>query len=144
MNSAKDLLHQILHSDLSTNERAQLRCRLAKQLEEVGKYEDARDAMGDLWAGAAGSAPNLEGLTEHTKGEVLFRRGSLTGWLGTIQQINDAQETAKNLLSESIAVFQSLQDSKKVAEAQTEMAVCYKREGAIEAGQGRRVAVEIP
>jgi tetratricopeptide (TPR) repeat protein len=132
MNSTKDLLHQILHSDLSTNERAQLRCRLAKQLEEVGKYEDARDAMGDLWAGAAGSDPNLEDLAEHTKGEVLLRRGSLTGWLGTIQQIDGAQETAKNLLSQSIAVFQSLQDSKKVAEAQTEMAVCYKREGAID------------
>ncbi len=131
MNSAEDLYNQILHSDLSTDERAQLRCRLAKQLEEVGKYEPAGEAMGELWSGI-GSPPILEGLTERTKGEVLLRIGSLTGWLGTIRQIEGAQEIAKNLLSESIAIFESLQDAKRVAEAQTEIAVCYKREGALD------------
>ena len=131
MNSTKDLLNQILRSDLSTEERAQLRCRLAKQLEEVGKYEAARDALSELWSGI-GAPPNLEELTEQTKGEVLLRIGSLTGWLGSTKQIEGAQEIAKNLITQSIAVFQSLQDVKKVAEAQTEMAVCYKREGAID------------
>jgi CheY-like chemotaxis protein/tetratricopeptide (TPR) repeat protein len=100
---------------------------LAKQLEEVGKYEAARDAMGELW-----DHPNLHDLTDRTRAEILLRMGSLTGWLGSINQIEGAQETAKNLLSESIAVFQSLGDIKKIAEAETEIGVCYKREGALD------------
>src|SRR5215216_3981995 len=131
MNSTQDLLNQILHSDLSTDERAQLRCRLAKQLQEIGRYDKARDAMGELWSGI-GTPPNLEGLSDRTKGDALLRIGSLTSWLGSIRQVEGAQETAKNLLSESIATFQSLHDVKKVAEAQTEIGLCYTREGAID------------
>jgi two-component system, chemotaxis family, chemotaxis protein CheY len=132
MNSTNDdLLHLILHSDLSIDERAQLRCRLAKNLEEVGKYEAARDAMGELWTGV-GSTPKLEGLTQRSNGEVLLRAGSLTGWLGSIKQIQGAQEQAKNLISQSIAIFQLLGDVKKLAEAQTEIGLCYKREGALD------------
>jgi tetratricopeptide (TPR) repeat protein len=130
MNSTKDLLHEILHSDLSTDERAQRRCQLAKQFEEVGKYEPAIEAMGELWSGI-GTPPNLEGLTEHTKAEVLLRVGSLTGWQGSTKQIEGSQETAKDYLSQSISIFEALQDVKKVAEAQIEIAVCYKRQGAL-------------
>jgi hypothetical protein len=59
MKSTKDLLHQIHDPNLSHDARAQLRCRLAKQLEEVGKYESAREAMGELW-GNISDLPNLE------------------------------------------------------------------------------------
>jgi hypothetical protein len=64
MNSTKDLLHQIQDRTLSPEQRALARCKLAKQFVEVGNYEAAREAMGDLWAGI-GAAPNVEGLTEN-------------------------------------------------------------------------------
>jgi CheY-like chemotaxis protein/tetratricopeptide (TPR) repeat protein len=123
------LLHRIVDPALPKNERARLRCQLAKELEEVGNYEAAREAMGELWS-RVGERPVLEGLDKATAGEVLLRVGVLTGWLGSTKQIEGAQETAKNLISESITKFEALQDTGKVAEAQTEIAYCYWREGA--------------
>ena len=131
MNSTKELLHQIHDPNISPDDRALLRCRLAKQFEEVGNYEAAREAMGELWSGI-GTDPNVEGLDQRAAAEVLLRAGTLTGWIGSIKQIESAQETAKNLISQSIAIFESLHDRKKVAEAQTEIAVCYRREGALD------------
>ncbi len=128
MKSTKELLHQINDPNLSPDERAQLRCQLAKQLEEVGNYENAREAMGELW----GDSPNLENLDERTTAEALLRIGTLTGWLGTTKQVEGAQETAKDLISRSIAIFEALDHVKKVAEAQTEIALCYEREGALD------------
>ena len=131
MYSTKDLLHQIKDRTLSPEQRALARCKLAKQFEEVGNYEAAREAMGDLWAGI-GAAPNVEGLTESTRAEVLLTVGSLTGWLGSTKQVEGAQQAAKDRISESIRIFESLHDVKKVAEAQIEIAVCYRREGALD------------
>jgi CheY-like chemotaxis protein len=128
MNSANQLLHQLADLTLSSNKRAQSRCQLAKQLEEVGSYERAREMMGALWEGV-GIHPNLEDLDQATAAEVLLRWG-LTGWLGSAKRIEGAQEAAKNLISESLRVFEALENIKKVAEAQTEIAYCYWREGA--------------
>jgi tetratricopeptide (TPR) repeat protein len=61
--------------------------------------------------------------------EVLLRAGILTGLIGYKYKIGSAQETAKNLLSESISIFESLQDREKVLEAQIEIALCYWRAG---------------
>jgi tetratricopeptide (TPR) repeat protein len=71
----------------------------------------------------------LEGLEPEIAGEVLLRAGVLTSWIGSKNQVTDAQESAKNLLSESLALFESLSLSSKVAEAQTELALCYWRTG---------------
>ena len=58
--------------------------------------------------------------------------GSLTGWLGSTRQIEGAQQAAKDLISESVRIFESLHNVKKAAEAQIEIAVCYKREGSLD------------
>jgi tetratricopeptide (TPR) repeat protein len=129
MNLTNELLYQIANPALTHNERAKLRCQLAKQLEEAGNYELAREAMGDLWRGV-GHRPALEGLDETMTGEVLLRAGVLTGWIGSCKQIEGTQETAKNLISESNAIFERLGDKEKLAETQTELAVCYWSEGA--------------
>lgn len=131
MKFTKEILHQLLDPNVSPDEKARLRCQLAKQYEESGNYEAAREAMGELWR-AVGERPSLEGLDEKTKGEVLLRAGAITGWLGSTKQIQGSQETAKNLITESIAVFEALREVKLVAEAQTEIAVCYRREGALD------------
>ncbi|HEY6803966.1 MAG TPA: hypothetical protein VI306_10340 [Pyrinomonadaceae bacterium] len=112
MKSTKDILHQIHDPHLSHDKRARLRCRLAKQLEEVGKYESAREAMGELW-GNFSDPPDLEDLDQRTKAEVLLRVGTLTGWLGATKQIEGAQERAKDLITQSIESFEALQEVKK-------------------------------
>ncbi len=79
-------------------------------------------------AGSRGR-PVLDELSDATAAEVLLRVGVLTGWLGSTSQIEGAQETAKNLIWESLNRFEALQDTGKVAEAQNEIAYCYWREG---------------
>ena len=126
-----ELLQQIADSSLTHEERARLRCRLAKELEDIGNYEGARQAMGELWS-QVGQPPVLADLSPETAAEVLLRSGVLTGWIGSVKQIEGAQEAAKNLLSVSVDRFEALQDEKKVAEAQTDLGYCYWREGAFD------------
>jgi CheY-like chemotaxis protein len=134
MNSKRDLLHHLEDPNLSSNERAQLRCQLARKFEDQGDYEAARVAMGELWQ-RVGDRPLLEGLDEETKGVFLLRTGVLTGWIGSVRQITGAQEIAKKLLSESIAIFEELQEPTRVAEAQIDLAYCHWREGAFDEGR---------
>src|SRR2546421_9921406 len=123
MNLAKDLLHKVADASLSDNERAQLRCRLARQLEEAGNYEAAREAMGELWQ-RVGERPALAGLDLESTADVLLVAGALTGWIGSTRQIQGAQESAKDLLSESISLFEALQKPERAAEARSDLAYC--------------------
>jgi two-component system chemotaxis response regulator CheY len=125
---SSQLLHRIADPTIPKDERAQLRCQLAKELEDVGNYEAAREVMGELWP-RFGERPVLDDLDEVTAAEVLLRAGVLTGWIGSVRQIKGAQETAKNLISESLAGFESTGLTQKIAEAQMELGHCYWREG---------------
>ena len=87
--------------------------------------------MGELWQ-RVGERPIVGGLDENAKGNVLLRAGALTGWIGSAKQISGAQEAAKNLVSESIATFETLERVSRVAEAEIELAYCYWREGAFD------------
>ena len=131
MNLTAQLLRQVDDPSLSRDERAGLRCILAKELEESGNYEAARGAMGELWQ-RIGDYPVIAELNQRTAAEVLLRAGVLTGWIGSAHQVEGAQETAKDLISESITIFASLDEMEKVAEAQTDLAYCYWREGAFD------------
>jgi CheY-like chemotaxis protein/predicted negative regulator of RcsB-dependent stress response len=131
MTLTKDLLHKIADPTITPDERARRRCELAKQLEMLGNYEAAREAVGELWQDV-GKRPVLEGLQSRTAAEVLLRVGTLTGWLGSSKQSEGAQEKSKDLIYESIRIFEALPDEEKVAEAQTELAGCYWREGAFD------------
>ncbi len=82
MELESQLFRQIDDAALSCNERAWMRCDLAKQLEEAGNYEAARDVLGDLWK-EIGERPQTEGLDERTTAEVLLRVGVLSGWIGS-------------------------------------------------------------
>ncbi len=129
MHLTNQLLTQIDNPDINHNERTRLRCQLAKKLEELGNYDGAREAMGNLWRGV-GYSPILDGLDKKTAAEVLLRVGVLTGWIGSCRQIEGSQELAKNQITKSIAFFEVLQDTEKLAEAQMELGHCYWREGA--------------
>src|SRR5205085_6474985 len=115
MKSTNQLLNQIADPSLKPNERVRLRCQLAKQLEDGGNYEAAREAMGELWRGV-GHRPVLEGLDQATAAEVLLRAGVLTGWIGCIKQIEGSLEVAKDLITESLHTFESLWNTLKIAE----------------------------
>lgn len=129
--TTKDLLYQLNNPSLSIDERARLRCRLAKEFEDVGNYDAAREALGELWLNI-GEPPKIENLNQQSAAEVLLRVGALTGWIGSTHQIEGSQEIAKDLITQSMAIFESLGDLNKIAEAQTEIAYCYWREGAID------------
>lgn len=109
-------------------------CEEALRFERAGEYESARESLAHLWSGI-GTRPRTDGLPEATSAEVLLRVGALSGWLGSAGQISGAQEFAKDLLGESIRIFESLGDDDKVSEAQTDLAICYWREGAFEEGR---------
>ncbi|MCU1268634.1 MAG: hypothetical protein JWM21_4952, partial [Acidobacteria bacterium] len=126
-----NLLHQIMDSSLTVEERVLLSCRIARDLEESGNYEAAREAMGDLWHGVS-EPPCLEGLSQQSQAEVLMVTGSLTGWIGSVRQVQGAQEGAKNLLSKAISLFEVLKQTERAAEARSDLAYCYWREGAFD------------
>ena len=128
MNRQTSLLRRLENPTLSRDQRAQLRCQIAKELEESGNYEAARSAMGELWR-RIGERPIVDDLGQRTTAEVLLRAGVLSGWIGSANQFKDAQEIAKNLITESITFFETLPESRKVAEGLTELAYCYWREG---------------
>lgn len=128
MSLRASLLRQLENPSLNRNQRAELACEVARQLEDVGDYEGAREAVGEFW-GAVCERPQVEGLNESTAAEVLLTAGTLTGWLGHNAQANGAQEQAKNLITEAARIFASLASPKKVLEAQTELAYCYWRQG---------------
>lgn len=129
MTLADTLLRRLDDPALSRDERASLRCRAAADFEHRGQYEAAREALGDLWRGT-GERPALEGLSERAAAEVLLRAGALSGWLGSVRQIEGAQDAAKDLISESISRFQALGEIGRAAEARGELGFCYRRAGA--------------
>ena len=119
---------QLENPRLSVDDCAELSCELAKQLEYKGEYEEARKVLRAYWP-RIGEHPRTKDLSPNMAAEVLLRAGVLTSNIGGKSQISDAQETAKNLISESLTIFESLKDRKKIAEAQTELALCYWRTG---------------
>jgi len=106
-------------------------CELAKNLAEAGEFESACDTLQPFWPGVP-HRPETKGLPENAKAELLLRAGTLTGWLGSAKQIAGAQEAAKDLISESASIFETLGNTEKRAEARVDLAICYWREGALD------------
>lgn len=129
MNLTNERLEQLSKSALSPDEHALLRCQFAAELIHTGQYEAAREALGELWRGI-GERPIVKGLATSTAAEVLLQCGTLSGWLGSLHQAANAQEKAKDLLSESLRGFQAQREKSKVSEAQYELGLCYFRLGA--------------
>ena len=126
MTLADERLKELDNPSLTTHERALLRSQVAADLIHKGQYEAAREALGELWRGV-GERPNLEGLEDRAAAEVLLQVGVLSGWLG---KVKGAQEAAKDLISESAALFEKLGEPNRAAATRAEIALCYWREGA--------------
>jgi tetratricopeptide (TPR) repeat protein len=114
--------------DLTVDYCVERACQQAKLLENKGNYEEAQQALSVYWP-RFGERPQLTGLTPSAAADVLLRVGVITGAIGGKNQLAGAQESAKNLISESISIFQSLNSQPKIDEAQVELALCYWRTG---------------
>ena len=121
------LLRELVNPNLDVGGRAELCCKLAQEFENKGDYEEAREILSGLWP-HIGQRPIVKGLEPDITAEVLLRAGVLTGWIGS-DQVTEAQEQAKDFISESLTIFESRKYQKKIAEAQTELALCYMRIG---------------
>jgi tetratricopeptide (TPR) repeat protein len=120
------LLRERENPNLGVDSRAELCCEATRDLENRGAYEEARKVLADYWA-RIGEPPKLDGLQDITAAELLLRAGVLTGIIGSQRHIPDAQETAKNLLTQAHSIFAARQIKKKIAEVLTELALCYWR-----------------
>lgn len=114
---------------LTLAEGAELSCDVARQFEKVGEYEAAREALAEFWPDRD-APPKVDGLDEPLAAEILRQVGCLQGWLSAAEQAAGGQEAAKNLITQSIDLFERLQLPAKVAGAQGDLALCYWREGA--------------
>ncbi len=118
-------------SHLPTNARALSLCEHALELKERGEFNAAREAMRPLWR-QLGVRPDTKELNPLTTAEVLLCAGILTSWIGGQNQIKEADEWARDLLTESMRLFENEGDIKKVAQVRTEIAYCYWRAGSLD------------
>ena len=115
---------------LNANDEALHRCKTALEQKDKGDYAGAQETMRPLWKGV-GERPKTTALDPSVAAEVMLCVGILTSWIGSQNQIRDAQELAKNLITQSMTYFESIRDVTKVAGAQSEIAYCYYREGSL-------------
>lgn len=141
MNLTDARLNQLDNPTLTPEKRVLLRCRIASELIHTGQYEAAREALGELWQGV-GNLPELKGLTTFVAAEVLLQCGVLSGWLGSSRLTQDAQEKAKDLLTEAQRKFESQGQAAKVSEVKYELGMCLFRLG--DYNKARRVLDEAP
>jgi hypothetical protein len=90
-------------SHLSRDEEALSRCEIALEQKDKANLEGALEIMRPLWR-QVGTRPNTDGLQPETAADVFLCTGILTGWIGSRSQIKNAQEAARNLITESIVI----------------------------------------
>lgn len=129
INHAISQEHQALAA--SAIERAGVAWARAKELQDTQKFEDARLVLREFWQDV-GDRPKLDHLDAAMRAEMLLLIGTLSGWLGSARQTPGAQETAKDLISESSAIFEKLGLKEKLAESRVELGICYWRSGALD------------
>ena len=115
----------------SVAERADFACHQAKELQKLGDYEGAREALSEFWDGSA-KVVTVDQLDAPLRADVLLRVGSVASRVGSTAPNEGTQETAKDFISQSIRIYEELGKQQKVAEARADLALCYWREGAFD------------
>ncbi len=98
------------------------------KLERCGRFDDALALLEGVWENTA-AFPRVEEFDAHTAADIILRCGSLIGFHGHHQQIKDAQERSKNLLTEAHRRFLAISDLEKIAECENYLALAYWRTG---------------
>ena len=115
----------------SVAERAGVACQEAKELQRLGDYEGAREALNEFWD-ASTNVVTVDQLDGALKADVLLRVGSVASRVGSAAPNEGTQETAKDFISQSIRIYEELGKQRKAAEARADLALCYWREGAFD------------
>lgn len=103
----------------------------ARELESAGHYEEARDALGDLWRGV-GERPAVEPNDATLTASALLCVAIISGRLASATADSAGATRAKDLTSESHSAFERLGDVGGCASALIELGHCYWREGAFD------------
>lgn len=98
------------------------------ELERRGKYADALSEISGLWNDTS-LPPDVSALEPEEAAEMLLRCGSLIGFYGHNQQIREAQQLSKDLLTDSKDRFLNLGMCEKAAECDTSLALACWRSG---------------
>jgi tetratricopeptide (TPR) repeat protein len=114
-------------------DRLRVCCAGALRLEQRGEYESAVEILSPFWQ--LDTYPKTSGLTPDLTALLLLRAGSLMAWIGTKRQIEGAQETARDLLSESADISEAAGLTNIWLEARQRLALCYWRAGSFEEGR---------
>jgi tetratricopeptide (TPR) repeat protein len=115
-------------------ERILRHCRLAQELEDKGHYEEARQALGELFP-VIGEPPAVDELSPLTQAEVLLRVGAISGWIGGDRGIDGAQDYAQNLITKAARIFEAEGAIEKEADTRIDLAICYWRIGSYDEGR---------
>lgn len=103
----------------------------ARELERAGRYEEARDALGDLWRGV-GVRPSAAAADSGTLAAAMLCVSIISGRLASAAADSAGATRAKDLTSESLSAFERINDALGAAEALVELGHCYWREGAFD------------
>jgi len=114
--------------NLTATERAELSCKRARRFEDAGDYASAYAALVEYWPDR-NMPPVIAGLPQSTQGDLLLRIGNVAALLESADQMTGTQDTAKNLITRSIEVFEETGQPEKVAQARADLAMSYWREG---------------
>lgn len=104
-------------------------CARVRALQNEGRYEEACRELEPFWEGVGQRSPAVDQLPPEIAAEVLLCTGTLTGYVGSVRQVTEAQEGAKNLLSEAEQLFISVGRQERAAQCESELGYCYWRNG---------------
>ena len=96
--------------------------------ERCGQFEAGLLEFSDLWA-VPDYLPSTEGLPIPLGAEVKLRFASLLGYQGHFKKIKDSQLRARDILTETLSIFEQVQDQEKSAECENHIALTYSRTG---------------
>ncbi len=112
-------------------ERTTIACGHAKELERLGDYEGAREALSEFWDEST-NAVTVDQLEDAQRAEVLLRVGSVASRQATTRPREGTQEIAKDFISQSLRIYEQLGRRRNVAQARADLGLCYWREGAFD------------
>src|ERR1700752_425817 len=137
--ATEDFPNQIASAELTTSEQIQVYCAVVREQIDAGNYEAACQILRPWWV--FGNWPLVDGLSQQSCADLLFTAGELAGCVASTKQVPQGQKHGEELLNGSIALFEQLVSGRRAAEARTELALCYYRQGLFDLSRSALIQV---
>jgi AraC-like DNA-binding protein len=105
--------------------------QIAKELETVGKYEEAVAVLSPYWTNMM-QRPNVSKLNKEEQAEILLRCGSVASNLGSCKQTKKSQENAQDILKKVHGLFMEIGIDEKISDCEAHLATTYLRLGKLD------------